>query len=165
MELNDKIWDQLDGGYKIPYNASISLQILKKAVRSNEFKVPFDDLWENLHHQGDVGLASYLAVPQIISICIDKHSLDWNFIGLCVLIENCRIAGNNPELPPEFESDYFDSLAKFENYLLLNLKQIQDHTAFRLALALFAILNDQPGLGKAIEILDDDEISEFLKKY
>jgi hypothetical protein len=163
MELDDKIWSKLEGGYKYPYNASSALRKLKVATRPGEFTAPFADLWENLHHQGDVGLASYLAVPQLVSICIEKRSLDWNFIGLCVVIENCRLTGNNPELPPEFESLYFDSLASFEKYLLHNFKNLHDRDALRLSLALFAILNGQPELGKVIEMLEDDEISAFLE--
>ena len=165
MELDDKIWSKLDGAHKTPYNASSALRKLKVATRPDEFSSVFSDLWENLHHQGDLGLASYLSIPQLVSICIEKRSLDWNFIGLCVVIENCRLAGNNPELPAEFENLYFDSLANFEKYLLLNFKNLHDRNALRLSLALFAILNGQPELGKAIEILNDDEISVLLEKY
>jgi hypothetical protein len=165
MDLADKIWYHLDGGYKIRYNASIALRKLKEASRPDDFKGPFLDLWENLHHQGDVGLASYLAVPHIISICIEKKSFDWNFIGLCVTIENCRLNEHNPELPSEFENLYFDSLRLFEKYLLENFKNLHDRTALRLSLALFATLNGQPDLGKAIELLDEDEISALFEKY
>ena len=125
----------------------------------------FNELWENLHHQGHVGLASYLAIPHLIDICIESKSLDWNFIGLCVTIENCRINGENPEIPSQYDDLYFGSLTKFEKYLLANFKNINDRTAFRLALALLATLNGQPGLGKAIEILNDDVVDGFLSKY
>ena len=125
----------------------------------------FKELWDNLHHKGHVGLASYLAVPQLVSICITKKSLDHNFIGLCVLIENRRLEEHNPELPIEYQDHYFESLTQFEKYLLLNFKNITDQTALRLALALFATVNGQPGLGKAIELLDEDLIPEFLEQY
>jgi hypothetical protein len=112
-----------------------------------------------------VGLASYLAIPHLIDICIESKSLDWNFIGLCVTIENCRINGKNPEIPSQYDDLYFGSLTKFEKYLLANFKNINDRTAFRLTLALFATVNGQPRLGKAIEILDDDVVDDFLSKY
>jgi hypothetical protein len=112
-----------------------------------------------------VGTASYLAVPELIFICINKKSLDWNFIGLCALIENCRLEGHNPELPTEHQDSYFESLTQFERYLLINFKSITDQTALRLTLALFATLNGQPGLGRAIEILDEDLLPKFLEQH
>jgi hypothetical protein len=165
MELDDRIWATLQGGYKIPYNASKPLKKLRDATRQNEFAVIFAELWDNLHHQGDVGIASYLAIPQLVSICINKKSLDWNFIGLCVVIENCRLDGNNPELPEEYHNSYFESLSQLERYLLLNFKSITDQTALRLSLALFATVNGQPDLGKAIEILEEDVLQEFLEEH
>jgi hypothetical protein len=165
MELEDRSWGLLDGGYRIPYDASKPLKKLKVVTSQKERQGLFDELWENLHHQGDVGLASYLTVPHLIDICIESKSLDRNFIGLCVMIENCRINGKNPELPSQYDDFYFSSLTKFEKYLLGNVKNINDRTAFRLVLALLATVNGQPGLGKAIEILDEDAVDEFLSQY
>jgi hypothetical protein len=165
MDLQDSIWTTLKGGYKIPYDVSKPLKNLQSETDREEMQTIFAELWENLHHQGDVGLASYLAVPQLITICIHKKSLDWNFIGLCVLIENCRLDGHNPELPKEYDDLYFGSLTQFERYLLLNFKNITDRTALRLTLALLATVNGQPALGKAIEKLDEDLLKDFLEQF
>ena len=162
MELEDRNWGLLEGGYRIPYDASKPLRKLKGAENANERQEIFDALWENLHHQGDVGMASYLAIPHLIDICIESKSLDWNFIGLCVTIENCRLNGENPELPNQYDDLYFGSLTKFEKYLSVNLKNISDRTAFRLTLSLLATVNGQPRLGKAIENLDEDAVDGFL---
>jgi len=151
MELDNRIWSTLEGGSRIPYNAARPLRMLGEATKPDEFENIFTELWENLHHQGNVGGWPPLAVPHLVSVCIEKRSFDWNFIGLCLVIEQCRISGSNPELPMEYEHFYFDGLARFEKYLLLNFKSIADRTALRMALALFATLNGQPGLGKAIE--------------
>ena len=164
MDLQDSIWTTLKGGYKIPYDVSKPLRNLQSVKDREEMQAIFDELWENLHHQGDVGLASYLAVPQLINICIHQKSLDWNFIGLCVLIENCRLDAHNPELPKEYDDIYFGSLTRFEKYLLLNFKNIIDRTALRLTLALLATLNGQPALGKALEKLDEDVLQDFLEQ-
>jgi hypothetical protein len=70
-----------------------------------------------------------------------------------------------PELPKEYQDIYFESLTHFERYLLLNFKSITDQTALRLTLALFATVNGQPSLGRAIEILDEDILPEFLEQH
>jgi hypothetical protein len=165
MDLDSSAWKDLLGGYKTPYNAARPLKKLRDTTERAETVAIFKELWENLHHQGDVGLASYLAVPQLVRICIGKNSLDWNYIGLCVLIENCRLESHNPELPSEFEDPYLDALAEFEKYLLINFKNITDQTALRFTLALFATVNGQPRLGKSIEKLDEDLLVEFLDRF
>ena len=165
MDLDNKIWSTLEGGYKIPYDASIVLKQLKSSVDNKIIDSGFKDLWDNLHHQGDVGIASYLSVPEIVTICVDKKSFDWNFIGLCLVIEHCRLSEHNPKLPEQFQNEYFNALNRFEEYLLANFKLIKDPTALRLALALFATLSGQPDLGKSIENLDEDVIAEFLEQF
>ena len=165
MDLENNIWTNLDGGYKIPYDASVPLKKLRLTNDTELINKIFAELWDNLHHQGDLGLASYFSVPHLVDICIDRKSLDWNFVGLCVLIENRRLTNDNPLLPKKLEQDYFDALIKFEQYLLTNLKSIQDKTTFRWTLSLFATLNGQRELGKAIEQLDEDILEEFLQQY
>ncbi len=165
MELEDRKWGSVEGGYRIPYDASKPLRKLKGAVNADERQEIFDELWENLHHQENVGVASYLALPHLIDLCIESKSLDWNFIRLCVTIENCRLNGKNPELPNQYDDIYFSSLTKFEKYLSGNLKNINDRTAFRFTLSLLATVNGQPQLGKAIENLDEDALDKFLSQY
>jgi hypothetical protein len=165
MDLQDRTWKTLEGGHKIIYDVSRPLRRLKDLGRSESMRALFDELWENLHHQGDVGLASYLAVPQLVAICMDKKSLDSNFIGLCAVIENARLSGNNPDLPREYDDLYFSALSQFEKYLLLNFKSISDQDALRLTLALFATINGQPDLGRAIQKMDEGALPKFLEHY
>ncbi|MBC7948679.1 MAG: hypothetical protein H7Y42_12400 [Chitinophagaceae bacterium] len=153
MDLDSPSWRSLYGGNKIPYNASLPLKKLRDAVKPEEVSVILDALKENLHHNGDVGTASYAAIPQLVAICITKRSFDSRYIGLCLLIELCRIEKHNPEVPEDLQGSYFDSLSQLERYLLLNFKNITDQTSLRLTLALLATLNGQPHLGKSIELL------------
>ena len=165
MHQDNIIWAKLNGGYKIPYDASIPLNELRLTDDPKLIKEIFVQLWENLHHQGDVGDASYYSVPQLVDICIAKKSFDSNFVGLCVLIENCRLSESNPQLPKELEKNYFGSLKKFEQYLLTNLENISDETTFQLTLALFATINGHRKLGKAIQLLDEGVVEELLARF
>ncbi len=150
-------WEKLNGGYKIPYNAFKPLNDLRQTTDPKITSGIFADLWENLHHQGDVGEASYYSIPQLIDICILKKSLDWNYVGLCVVIENCRLSNNNPQLPKELEQEYFHSLKKLEQYLLSNIQNMQNNLTLHMTLSLVATINGHRQLGKVLELLDDED--------
>lgn len=79
--LDDPGWQQLHGGYRRPYDVSPVL------VRLAAGEDTWPELWENLHHQGDVGEASYAAVPHLVRIVKDSGRRDWNLYGLVALIE------------------------------------------------------------------------------
>ena len=162
MRLDDQIWSALEGGYRDPYNAYVVLSELELAVDPKVMGRLLGELWDNLHHQGDVGVASYMSIPSLVDICITKKSLDWNFIGLCVVIEHCRRSEGNPVLPVHYESYYLMALSRFQNYLLDNFQSLKEPVALRLTLAFLATMNGQFNLGKAIEHLDDDVLEEFL---
>ena len=164
MDLNNQVWSTLEGGYRIPYDASYALKELKSTSDPKIINLILRGLWENLHHQGDVGTASYLSSISLIDICIDKKSLGWKYIGLCLVIEHCRRSDNNPEIPIEFKDDYFVALNRFEEYLLTNFKAIDDSTSLRLTLAFFATMHEQFDLGRAIEQLEEDVLAEFLER-
>src|SRR5690242_20920662 len=56
MEYDDPRWVGLQGGYRIPYDPRNALHSLE--ANTNVEKV-WEELWTELHHQGDVGEASY----------------------------------------------------------------------------------------------------------
>lgn len=165
MNLESSKWADFNGGYEIPYDASVPLKHLRAVDEIKTASPIFLELWDNLHHQGDVGLASYYSVPHLITICINKNSFDWNFIGLVVLIELCRLDNSNPTIPADFEQEYLSSLKEFEDYLLANFKTINEDTSIRLTLAFLAIIKGQSQLGRVIQLSDEDLINDFLEQY
>jgi hypothetical protein len=62
LALDDRKWKELLGGYKVPYDASHALRRLERGADA------WKELWEELHHQGDLGEASYAAVPKLVRI-------------------------------------------------------------------------------------------------
>src|SRR5687768_15642034 len=65
LPLDDKRWSSLDGGYRVPFDASVPLRQLEHAENLQPI---WDELWNELHHQGHVGVASYAAVPHLVRI-------------------------------------------------------------------------------------------------
>ncbi|MBS1507057.1 MAG: hypothetical protein JSS79_10465 [Bacteroidetes bacterium] len=99
ITLDDKLWKELKGGYKVVYDVSVPLRKLERSNDKKEINKIYEELWNELHHQGDVELASYLALPQLVRIAKDKKLFDWNVLAICVTIEQQRHQEKNPPLP------------------------------------------------------------------
>jgi len=65
MRLTDARWSMLAGGYRIPYDPRPALS---KLAANFADKSAWDELWNELHHQGNVGEASYAAVTALVDI-------------------------------------------------------------------------------------------------
>ncbi len=166
MDLTDKRWQDFDGGYRSPYDASIPLKQLQETNDDEKIKEIFDELWNELHHQGDVGVASYMAVPQLIRIARLKNRFDRQTLCLSIVIEQQRHLGNNPTLPSEFQEYYDHGIKDLEQFVLKNLEHDLDVTTYTIALATLATCRGRIRLGKAIMELEDEEImNEFLEQF
>ena len=71
--MTDEQWRGLEGGYRLPLDPRPMLARL----RAGDVNA-WDDLWQDLHHQQDVGVASYAAVPELVSIHRERDEPDWN---------------------------------------------------------------------------------------
>ena len=166
IDLDSDIWIELEGGYRVVYDASTPLKRLKLSVNADEQKEIWEELWNELHHQGDVGVASYLAVPQLVKIARKKGVFDWNILGLCGVIEQQRLLGDNPKLPEEFQDYYDTGLADLQQFVLENLGAKMDNSTYALALSTLATCNGRVELGKAIaELQGADVLAEFLENF
>lgn len=165
MTLDDTIWKELKGGYKIKYDASVPLRQLQNASDKKEMEKILDELWDELHHQGDVGVASYLALPQLIRIAKLKGIFDWKVYGLCAVIEQQRQLGKNPEVPTEYVDYYKNGLVELKQFVLSNIDHRQDESDLRVILSTIATCEGQAKLGKAIIDMSDDVLDEFLQQY
>ncbi|HEY0054792.1 MAG TPA: hypothetical protein VGB63_05505 [Pedobacter sp.] len=166
MELTDDIWKRHEGGYRTLYDASLALTRLEQANNPQAFQIIFDELWNELHHQGDVGISSYLALPQLVRICKLKEIFDSNLLGLCCVIEQQRHFAENPALPSEFEEYYIQGLLDLKTLVLTKIDKELDDSIYTFALATLATCSGKIKLGKAIMELDDQDImDEFLEQF
>lgn len=165
IDLNGDIWRSLEGGYKIPYDASMALRKLESARTPAEVTAVYEELWNELHHQGDVGVASYAALPHLVRIARLKKLFDWNVVGLCCTIEQQRHEKGNPPLPPEFTTDYLSALTDLREYVLENFKGDMGDELMRTSLSALATCSGRVTLGKAILEMSDDVLEEFLENF
>jgi len=59
LSFDDNRWEQLLGGYRTQFDPRAAFSKLESNIQCED---AWDELWEGLHHQGDVGEASYAAV-------------------------------------------------------------------------------------------------------
>jgi hypothetical protein len=162
LPLDDERWKMLLGGYRIPYDASVPLRKLEQTTDPQEENAIWQELWEELHHQGDVGSASYAAVPHILRIVRQKKRLDWNPLGLVTIIELWRHTRKNPPIPDDFIQSYLTALNEVPEILAELPKEGWDELFTRSASALLSVSHGHLLLADAILELSPDLAKEFL---
>lgn len=95
IALDDPRWQGLGGGYGVEYDRRGALRAL--AANWDDGK-PGMSLWNELHHQGDVGEASYASVPTLVALAETATRRDWNVYALTATIEVERHRRDNPSL-------------------------------------------------------------------
>src|SRR5262245_45529149 len=104
LPLDDPRWTSYRGGYNgIPYNVVPLIEELMRAGTSEKF---WETVWDELHHQGDVGEASYALVPYLVHQQSLQRELDEQVFQYCVVVDLAQPENNNPPVPPELEFSY-----------------------------------------------------------
>jgi hypothetical protein len=155
MELDDPRWSELEGGDHAPFDPRPSILKLEEGHSG-----AWDELWERLHHQGDVGSASYAAVP----LLVEKSSNwlnDWNFYALVATIEEARNNPSNPQPPAWVAASYTSAWSRLE---AVALQVFPTAMTTELVASLIAVLAHSKGqlTIARIALLTEDERAEFL---
>ena len=104
--FEDPRWKTLDGTYGMHYDPRPLLNKLPKAESIEEQKAIFSEWWNDLYHDGNVGLASYATIPKLVRIGIETPILCPDFFTLISLVEISRHDSQNPDLPDFLEEEY-----------------------------------------------------------
>jgi hypothetical protein len=107
ISLDDVRWSRMTGGYKMLLDPRPLLQQLEDEDDTTEV---WKELWNELHHQGDVGDASFASVPFLVQSYRQKGVIDWNTYALVAVIELARRDGKNPDVPQWLADDYFQAI-------------------------------------------------------
>jgi stress-induced morphogen len=166
LSLDDPKWEKLEGGHKgTSYDVSVALRQLQQATTLQQARLIYKELWDELHHQGDIGLASLYAVPHLVRIAKESELIDWNVLGLITLIEVQRV-NTNMALPTELKTDYNIAIQNLSPLATSTMAEVWNLDLASSALAAIAISKGQVKLANAILNLDsEDVIEEFLESY
>jgi hypothetical protein len=164
LDLNDKRWETFKGGYKVSYNASIPLKVLERTEDPARVEQILQEFWQELHHQGDVDVASYLALPHLIRIAKEKQLRNWDIPALVAVIEVQRHI-NNPPIPKEFQAEYEREIKDIIDVIKLNQDKKWDQLYATSATAAIAAVNGQIGLARVIIELEDEDLANKFEKF
>ena len=125
----------------------------------------WEELWGNLQHQGDVGQASYAAVPHLVRIVAARGLEDWNLFALAGTIELERVGLGNPSLPDWLAESYQRAWEKLFEMARSALVEASDSVTFRCLLATIAIAKGDHRRGRILLDFDDEELDEILGEF
>ncbi len=162
LNLDNPKWKQLESGYKQPYDPTPAL---RKLENDDDVQGSWSELWNELQHQGDLGTASYAAVPYLTKIQQEQKNFDWNFFALVSVIEIERYRKTNPNIPDWLEIPYQEAWNVIITLGLEELQKTSDQLTVRAALGAVAIGKGLRDYGAMITISDESEIEEFLDEH
>jgi hypothetical protein len=162
MDFADARWGELEGGYRVPYDPRAALRLLESGADDAK---AWAELWGELHHQGDLGDASYAAVPELVRIHCARGSRDWNTYALIGTIELQRSERDNPPIPDWLESDYASAWRQLGELAIGELAAVSDDTSVRSILGVLALAKGKRVIGKLVLELTEDELREMCERY
>jgi hypothetical protein len=160
LPLDDPKWKSLRGGYKTPYDASDALRRLYLGEDPDSI---WDEFWNELHHQGDLGEASYASVPHLVKILKDRMDLDWNPYALIATIEIERHRKSNPPIPDWLLPSYSAAWNDLLDIALRDYGKTSNPETARVILGVLALCKGLREIGTIASQFDESEIKEIFE--
>ena len=162
FSLDDSRVRTLKSGYGEVYDISPTILALQDSPFNNEV---WDELWGNLHHQGNVHEASYAAVPYLVHIYGTSKQVDWQTYSLVGTIELCRFSPKNPDVPLWLKADYDSAHNTLSKLAIRDLAKPCDQTQLKSIIGYLALFSNLPNIARIALHYTEDEISEMLELY
>ncbi len=118
------------------------------------------ELWNELHHEGDVGTASYASVPHLVRIYRTRRAIDWNIYAMVATIELARDQRQNPELPKLLEKGYFRAFYQLAGIGHSEVVRAEDPESVRVILGVIAISKGLRVHARFLVEFSEDELLE-----
>lgn len=131
------------------------------AITGGNADMGYDELWQRVHHQGDVGTAAYAVVPQLVGVMANSTEPDWRAYALIATIEERRMVEGNPSIPDWLAQSYDMAMREIIPTALVHLRVANGDAEVRSVLAVLAHAKGQPTIG-AIALWTEDERREAL---
>jgi len=158
LSLDDKRWTEMKGGYRVPFDPR---PLFHRLESDTDIQPCWEEIWQELYHQGDVGEASYAAVPHLVRIYQNRGQIDWNTYAIVSAIELARNVGTNPEVPSWLRQGYEDAINGLAMTGLVEIPRANDKETIRSILSTIAIWKGVKIYARFIIDFSEDELNEF----
>lgn len=128
--------------------------------RAGDHEVAPQVLWQHLYHQGNVGSASFAAVPDLVNLISAWSQPDWNAYAMVASVEEARTIGA-ATVPATHAVEYARAWSLVQPMALKHLKDAVGDELIRSLLAVIAHAKGQHTLA-AIALCTEDERREML---
>lgn len=158
LSLDDSHWSNLTGGYRTTCDPR---PLLAKLESGQDRATAWSELWDALHHQGDVGEASYASVPHLVKIHREGGRSDWNTYAIVAIIELARKKGSNPELPKWLEEDYIRAIRELAEIGAAEVLHTEEPDMLRVILSVIAIAKGLRTHARFLVEYSEDELLDI----
>ncbi|WP_018971981.1 hypothetical protein [Rudaea cellulosilytica] len=160
LSLSDPRWAYYRGGYNRAVLDVVSfLTKLQSGVISER---DWAILWDDLHHQGDVGEASYAVVPYLVEYARAAKVIEWHVFGFTAVVELERTENRNPPVPAEIELSYRAALNELPQ-IGFNRTEAWGEHAFEPFMACLALSLGRRNHARAYLDMTEAEIEGFYR--
>jgi len=160
LPLNDPRWAEYRGGYnRAVLNVVPFLKKLESGVVTED---DWGILWDDLHHQGDVGEASYAVVPYLVDYARTAQVIAWHVFGFTVIVEPERTENRNPPVPAEIEPSYSAAIRDLPR-IGFNRVESWGEDAFEPFMACLALSLGRRAHARAYLDMSESEIEGFYR--
>jgi len=158
LAADDKHWSTLRSGYRLPLDPRV---LVRKLDNDSDAKAVWAELWDELHHQGDVGDASYAAVPLLVEAHRRRGEADWNTYAIVSIIELARTEQHNPPVPAWLSDAYFSAIQELCSIGLREIADAKDIDSVRAVLSVIALAKGLRTHAKFLVDYNEEELREF----
>ena len=158
LSFEDVRWLEMTGGYRILFDPR---PLLKQLETESDTSAIWHQLWDELHHQGDVGEASFAAVPYLVRAYLKRGVVEWNTFAIVAVIELARKQGKNPDVPVWLEEGYYSAIRELARIGAADISQAKDPDEVRFILCILAIEKGLRAHAKFLLDFSEDEMSEI----
>jgi hypothetical protein len=158
LSLEDIRWSEVTGGYRTPFDPR---PLLKRLETERDTSKVWEELWDELHHQGDVGEASFAAVPYLVRAYRERGVIDWNTFAIVAVIELARKEGKNPDVPGWLEEDYFNAIRELAEVAAADILRAKGADEVLPILSILALEKGLRAHAKFLLDYSEDEMSDI----
>jgi hypothetical protein len=162
ITIDDLKNKELHGGYGTICDVS---SLVSTVLAKPEDTDAWNEFWQELYHQSDIGNASLAVVPILVQELINKNYKGENLWAYVSSMEIVKGKRNNPNVPEWLLPSYSESINTLEAYSYQVASEIDNVVVLRYLFGFLLLRKGDFTYGQALSDLTPDVIEEALDNY